>query len=280
MKIDEYRLLIAIKNVGTIRGAAKALHLSQPAISQRVKQIEEHWGEKLFIRTKKKLLITPAGEKIIEFGEELIERETKLLDEISKSTNEVMGRLSLGVSSVVGQYLLPEILESYIEQYPQVNIELFTGLSQDIRHSINQYHIAIIRGEKIQDRQSHHLFSDKLYIIERKDVKKEKLLIEFKSDPSFHSVVDEWLTDHPNWRPTKKITVDQIETCKQLMLHGIGMAILPESAITDLDTSLYNIHPLISQETHISRPTWISYSENATDLPQVKAFLDILTRKN
>ncbi|MCT8138039.1 LysR family transcriptional regulator [Anaerobacillus sp. CMMVII] len=148
MKVDDYKLLVTIKRVGTIRGAAKELLISQPAISLRLKQIEEQWGEKIFIRTHKNILVTPVGEKILAFGEEMIMGERKLLDDISLVSKSVNGMLSLGVSSVVGQYLLPEILESYINKYPDVKIELVTGLSQSLRASISDFHISIIRARK------------------------------------------------------------------------------------------------------------------------------------
>jgi DNA-binding transcriptional LysR family regulator len=277
MKVDEYKLLVTIRNVGTIRGAAKELLISQPAISQRLKQIEDHWGEKLFLRTHKNIIVTPVGEKVIEFGEEMIKGEERLIDEVSKVSKNVNGRLSLGVSSVVGQYILPRILEDYINKYRDVKIELVTGLSETIRSSIANFHLTIIRGEKVTGLKCIELFSDRLFLIYKKNKETtEKLLIEFQSDPSFHSIVDNWLIEHPKIKFLRKMKVDQIETCKQLMAHGIGLAILPESVVEDLDPEQYTLEPLVVNNQYLSRPTWLCYPEVAEELPQVKAFLDVV----
>ncbi|QOY34925.1 LysR family transcriptional regulator [Anaerobacillus isosaccharinicus] len=278
MKVDDYKLLVTIKNVGTIRGAAKELLISQPAISQRLKQIEEQWDDTIFIRTHKNVIVTPVGEKIIAFGEQLIKGEEKLLDDISKISTAVTGRLSLGVSSVVGQYLLPKILENYINHFPDVKIELFTSLSQTLRNSMTNFHLLIVRGEKINGMHCIELFSDRLFLIDKKTVNKqtkEKILVEFQSDPSLHSMVDEWFIQHPDMKPSRKLKVDQIETCKQLMSHGIGMAVLPEIAINDLDPEQYSLQPLIVENQPLTRKTWLCYTDAAKELPQVRAFLNM-----
>ncbi|MCT8138040.1 substrate-binding domain-containing protein [Anaerobacillus sp. CMMVII] len=124
------------------------------------------------------------------------------------------------------------------------------------------------------------LFSDRLFLIDRKRNKnKEKLLIEFQSDATFHSLVDEWFTQHPDLKLFRKIKVDQIETCKQLMSHGIGMAVLPESSVKNLDPEHFTFQPLIINNQHLSRPTWLCYAEAARELPQVEAFLKVIEEK-
>ncbi|MDG5785993.1 LysR family transcriptional regulator [Evansella sp. AB-P1] len=276
MKVDDYRLLLTIKQIGTIRGAAKELLISQPAISQRLKQIEENWGDKIFVRTHKRVIVTPVGEKIIAFGEKVVKGEEKLLDSLANMSTTISGRLSLGVSSVVAQYLLPNILKTYIEKFPNVKMELFTGLSHEITTAVENFHVSIVRGNQINGLNCTELFTDKLYLIRKSTLKRNNLLIEFQSDQSFHTAVNEWFLDHPEFKPSGKIKVDQIETCKQLMSHGIGMAVLPEIAIKDyFDMEDYTLQPLITNNKHISRPTWLCYSEAAMELPQVKAFLDI-----
>ncbi|HLR40340.1 MAG TPA: LysR family transcriptional regulator, partial [Virgibacillus sp.] len=65
MKIDDYALLVNLQEIGTIRGTAKQILISQPAVTQRLKYIEQYFGETIFIRTSKKLLLTPAGELIL-----------------------------------------------------------------------------------------------------------------------------------------------------------------------------------------------------------------------
>ena len=65
MKVDDYKLLVTLNEAKTLRQAAERLFISQPAVSQRLKSIEEEWGVEIFVRTKRELFVTGAGERII-----------------------------------------------------------------------------------------------------------------------------------------------------------------------------------------------------------------------
>ncbi|MFA9556585.1 LysR family transcriptional regulator [Evansella sp. AB-rgal1] len=279
MKIDDYRLLVELSKTGTIRSAATNLMISQPAISQRLKHIERDWGVELFIRTPKQLLLTPAGEKVVGFAKEMILEERRIRDEVNSLLGEVGGVLSLGVSSVIGQYVLPPVLEKYIDMYPKVQVNLTTGLSNDLRKNFLDYHIAIIRGEKINHQPCQHLFSDRLFLIDLKKFEKQQSnprpLIAFQGDDVLQSAVQRWFIENDQVLFSQMIKVDQIETCKQLMKSGMGMAVLPETALGDLGEE-YTYQPLVMGGEALTRETWITYSNNIDKLPQAKAFIDLI----
>src|SRR5690625_7088133 len=90
MKIDDYALLVNLQEIGTIRGTAKQILISQPAVTQRLKYIEQYFGEKIFIRTSKKLLLTPAGELILNHAKKVIEQEQMIRSE--EHTSELQSR--------------------------------------------------------------------------------------------------------------------------------------------------------------------------------------------
>ncbi|WP_179107209.1 LysR family transcriptional regulator [Sediminibacillus massiliensis] len=280
MKKDDYELLVGLKRAGTIRGAAQQLLISQPAISQRLKQIEDQWGEDIFIRSHKTLTITPAGEEIIHLAERVVEAEKKVREKISSLSDEIKGTLSLGVSSVIAQYLLPEVLERFVAAYPHVKIELQTGLSNVFRHSWDDFHLCLVREDKPKGPgYCQELFSDNLYLVEKRDRKQNgniKPFIQFQSDPTFHTMVDSWLHQQPDITFSKSLKVDQIQTCKQFVCSGIGTAVLPEIAIHDLDSKEYHFIPLQVDGKSLTRQTWVCASEAAMRLPQVKAFLRLL----
>jgi len=280
LKVEDHQILVTLNQAGTVRQASKDLLVSQPALSQRLKQIEEHWGEKIFIRSHKRLTLTPAGEEIITFAETILEEEQRVKENISRNSSTVSGTLSLGVSSLVGQYVLPEILEEFIHAYPNVKIELQTGLSDQFREASNQYHISIIRGDPKKQEYCEELFKDHLYLVERKQTSSHisKPLIEFQSDHSFQSTVNEWFIENPSFNFSQKIKVDQIETCKQLMAHGIGMAVLPQVAIKDLSDEDYIFHPLTLESKPLTRSTWICTTDIARELPQVQSFLKVIKK--
>lgn len=283
MKIDDYLLLLKLYEIGTIRGTAKEILISQPAVSQRLKYIESHFDETIFIRTPKRLLLTPTGEMILKHAQSIIEQEKLLQSNLAQSKTDVQGTLSIACSSLISQRFLPRILSDYTEAYPKVSIDLVTGISEDIKRNHKSYHVCIIRGEKLKESICERLFQDPLYIFDTepfpKDTLKVRPLIAFKSDDSMHELVDDWLTHHQEHiQPQKTIRVDQIETCKQFMMEGLGMAVLPQS-VSDSLMDEYPHMPLMLDNEYVTRDTWICYQKGVLKLPQVDQLIDMLRAK-
>lgn len=283
MKIEDYELLLKLNEIGTIRATARAILISQPAVTQRLKYIENYFGVTIFIRTPKRLVLTPGGEIILKHAREVIANENRLKNKLAQSSDDVQGTLSIACSSLISQRFLPAILGEYTGKYPKVIIDLVTGISEDIKYNHKDYHLSIIRGEKLKETTCLHLFEDPLYIFDTEPFPKKQLkerpLISFKSDDSMHELVDNWLYYNSDLiKPQKAIAVDQIETCKQFMKQGIGMAVLPES-VSEKMKSEYPHLPLMIEDQPVTRSTWVCYEEGVRQLPQVDAFLSILTKQ-
>ncbi|MGP4076153.1 LysR family transcriptional regulator [Halobacillus sp. K22] len=274
MKMEDYELLLHLHRIKTIRGTAKKILISQPAITQRLKYIESHFGGAIFLRTPKQLVPTALGESILKHAEEVITREYDFHDRLlQQAVGEVAGTLSIGASSLFSQHFLPGVLEAYTKKYPSVTIDLVTGVSDEIRDSSTPFHVYVVRGEPIRTMVSHHLFDDPLYLIDTKPLNKSRArpLIEFKSDPGFQKVMEDWMAVQPHHAFKRSIKVDQFETAKQLMKRGLGMAVLPKSASRDLE-DFYSI-PLEVDKQPLSRKTWACYQEGLRQLLQVDAFI-------
>ncbi|HLR80266.1 MAG TPA: LysR family transcriptional regulator [Bacillota bacterium] len=283
MKIDDYKLLLKLNEVGTIRGTAKAILISQPAVTQRLKFIESYFGETIFIRTPKQLVLTPSGEIILKHAKEVIERERMIKNLLAQSSKDVQGTLSIACSSLISQRFLPAILGEYTTKFPKVTIDLVTGISENIKRNHKDYHVCIIRGEKLKDSTCIRLFRDPLYIFDTESFSNQHLkkrpLISFKSDDRMNEVVDHWLYHHSNQiKPLKMIRVDQIETCKQFMKQGIGMAVLPES-VSESMKSEYPHVPLTLNGKSVTRDTWVCFQKGIRKLPQVDEFISALTER-
>lgn len=283
MKIDDYALLLKLNEIGTIRGAAKTILISQPAVTQRLKYIETYFGEKIFIRTSKKLIVTPSGEVILEHARKMLEQDQAIKNMLAETSQEVQGTLSIACSSIISQRFLPSILADFTKAYPKVSIDLVTGISEDIKRNHKNYHVCIIRGEKLKESISERLFADPLYIFDTENFPKNKLkerpLISFKSDDSMHELVDHWLYHHQDEiKPVKAIRVDQIETCRQFMKQGLGMAVLPESVSDFMKDDYPNIALKLNGKS-VTRDTWVCYQEGIRNLPQVDHFIQALTNE-
>ncbi len=267
-----------------MRKASERLFVSQPALSQRLQTIEKEWGAKLFIRSQKGLSLTPAGEHVIAFVNEVLKKQEKVRETLYSLQDGVSGTLKIAVASIVGQNWLPQVLKKFVNKYPQVKISLVTGWSSEILNSLydDQVHIGIIRGTPDWKGVKVHLFADPLFLVDREDTKPEQLLetdrpfIQFKSDSNYYQEIQDWWMRNFNTSPRRTIVVDQIETCKQMAFNGIGYAILPGITLTKAEREIYKI-PLVNENGEpLKRDTWLLGYESAFQLKQVQALVEVI----
>ncbi|MBX0359594.1 LysR family transcriptional regulator [Halobacillus sp. Nhm2S1] len=274
MKIEDYQLLLDLNQCRTIRKTAKSILISQPAITQRLKYIEEHLGGQIFLRTPKGLLPTPFGEIVLTHAENVLDQEDMLQEKLAQVEGKVAGTLSLGASSLYSQHFLPDLLQSFTKAYPDVTIDLVTGVSEEIRQAASPFHIAIVRGEPIEDYESFHLWSDPLFLLDTVPIGKgERPLIEFKSDPGFQKLIETWMARDRGILVKRSIKVDHFETAKQMMMRGLGMTVLPASIIHE-EKDTYSWLPLEKEGQAMARETWACVKSGSRALPQVEAFLN------
>ncbi|HET7629432.1 MAG TPA: LysR family transcriptional regulator [Bacillales bacterium] len=283
MQLAELKILSVLAEERNMRKAADRLFVSQPALSQRLQSIEREWETQIFLRSKKGLTITPAGEKVIAYANETLKREEQVREEIFALDSKVYGTLKLAVASATGQYWLPRMLKRYVDRFPQVKISLVTGWSSEIlsRMYEDDVHIGIIRGNPEWKGEKQHLFSDPLYLVDKTIrsleglSRTDKPFIQFRSDSTYYQQIQDWWHMHFLSRPDRTIVVDQIETCKEMAAHGIGYAILPKVSLTPQDTDLHKIPLLDRQHQPIQRETWLLTHEHYGKLKQVQAFIDL-----
>lgn len=282
--LSELHLLTILAQEMNMRKAAERLFVSQPALSQRLQTIEKDWGQKLFLRSQKGLSLTPAGELVIQYANEMVMKEEKIRESISALDTEVYGTLKIAVASIVGQNWLPQVLKKFVNRYPQAKISLITGWSSEIAKALyeDQVHIGIIRGTPDWKGVKIHLFKDSLNLVDTVMTRPEQMLetdrpfIQFKSDSSYYQEIQDWWLRNFQAPPKRTIIVDQIETCKQMTFNGIGYAILPEITLNGAEENIFKIPLLDEHGTPIKRDTWLLGYESAFQLKQVQAFVDIV----
>lgn len=284
MSMTELEIIKTLAEEGNMRKAAERLFLSQPALSQRLQTIEKEWETLLFIRSQKGLVPTSEGEHVIAYAREALVKREEVFEAISSMTDKVHGTLKIACASIVGQTWLPQVLKEYVELYPNAQISLITGWSSEIVKALNdrEAHVGIVRGKIDWKSRKTHLFRDQMYLVDRDITSIDELkdttrpFIQFKSDSNYHMEIQQWWKSHFTQVPGRQITVDQIETCKQLALNGIGYAILP--AITLTGDELVNKIPLLNseEEFELTRDTWLIGYESTFELKQVEAFAEIV----
>ena len=104
--------------------AAEALHMTQPAVTFQVRQMEEHFNTRLFDRTHNRIDLTEAGRVVFEYAERIFEHYAEMENAIREMTGDISGAITLGASTTIAEYMLPALLGEFKSKYPDVNVRL------------------------------------------------------------------------------------------------------------------------------------------------------------
>ena len=104
--------------------AGRKLHLSQPAISQKIDNLQKHFGTKLFIRVGRTMRLTESGQALRPMAKELLGVARRLEETMVSLQGEVVGEMTIGCSTASGKYLLPGLIASFRQKYSLVRINV------------------------------------------------------------------------------------------------------------------------------------------------------------
>lgn len=104
--------------------AAEELYLTQPAVTFQIRQLEEHFDTRLFDRHHNRISLTDAGAMVFTYSDRILELYREAEKAIAEMTGMTRGVVKLGASTTVGEYLLPKILSSYHDKFPEVKIRM------------------------------------------------------------------------------------------------------------------------------------------------------------
>lgn len=135
MNTRQLQYAITLAKVRNFSQVAEMLHISQPALSKQVINLESELGVKLFDRSTNPLSLTAAGAFFIQEAETLCYREKQLLRSMDQFRNGEMGQLTIGVTPFRSLYLLPRVIQKFKMRYPGVRVILHEAGSDQLRKS-------------------------------------------------------------------------------------------------------------------------------------------------
>jgi DNA-binding transcriptional LysR family regulator len=104
--------------------AAESLHMTQPAVTFQIHQLEEYFNTRLFDRTHNRISLTPVGERVYEYADRIFEEYAQMENAVKEMTGGINGVLMIGASTTIAEYMLPVLLGDFKTQYPDVIIRL------------------------------------------------------------------------------------------------------------------------------------------------------------
>ncbi len=138
MDYDQLASFLEVAKLLSFSRAAEKMYRTQPAISAQVRLLEQECGEKLFDRSGKKVLLTPAGEILLRYAQKLLDLQKEALQAIAELNQAPRGKLHVGANEATCLYVLPKTFARFKQLYPLVQISIYRNFSHKILQKVQE----------------------------------------------------------------------------------------------------------------------------------------------
>ncbi|MEF3354853.1 selenium metabolism-associated LysR family transcriptional regulator [Paenibacillus sp. GYB006] len=122
MNFHQLHIFYTVAEKGSFSAAAQALHMTQPAVTMQIQSLEDYFGTKLIHRSTKKIELSEAGEALLPYALRSMELFRETDEAVAAYTDRLQGRLLIGASLTIGEYVLPRLLGPFGKKYPDISI--------------------------------------------------------------------------------------------------------------------------------------------------------------
>jgi len=271
------KVLSAEKN---ITKAAQVMYMSQPALTSRLRQIEQEFDVQIVYRSSKGIQFTPAGEWLVGMAEEFIDRMEHIRDKVRHFSDENAGTLVIGASNYFTMFTLPSLLRLFKEKYPHANFTIMTDWSKNVFSMIHaqKAHVGFVSVNYGGVKNIHCLYEEPVCICYHKPFTQEDLprlpLIEYQSDYMIQSRLNKWWRRNFPVSPIVGVRVNNLTICREMVQNGLGYAFLPQRMARDIGCVYMEIND--DDDQKLTRKTWMIYNNQAINLPLVQKFIDFV----
>jgi DNA-binding transcriptional LysR family regulator len=231
---------------GSVSRAADALFVTQPALTARLKTLERELGTPLFVRTGRGVRLSEAGRSFLPYAQRAlgaVAEGRQLLAEVSRGG---AGQLALGAAPAVGTYVLPAILQRFHAAYPNVQLSVRTGHSEEVLELVlrEEVEVGLVRALRHPEIQSIPLYEDELVLVttpEHRFAAQDEVVVEelggeqlilFDRTSSYHDLTSSFFRE-AGVAPRGVMEVDNIDATKKMVRQGLGVALLPYTAVAE-----------------------------------------------
>lgn len=289
METSNWIVIKKVIELGNLTDASVELNISQSGISYIIKKIETEIGFPIFIRHRKGMSLTTIGKTLLPFIDNLLNSEESLKKALLSITSLATGSLTIGSYKSISKSWLPIILESFIEKYPNVKINIEQGSSESLEKKLhsNAVDLAFTSYRDRADFTWIDLKSDQLLIVLPANhplVKKEEIPFSSLADLKFIGSSSDYEYDVNRILRENHISNDHIslstndeETIIQLVKKELGIGILFESYLEHYPAEEIGIE-VKKTEPNLYRRLGIAVRTSNLDIPIIEHF--ILNSKN
>lgn len=286
MELNQLRTFLLAAAEHSFSKTAETLHLTQPAVTQQIKNLEKELGEVLFERLGRTLVLTPAGEALLTFAQPILNLADQALETVSQFSNE-RGRLTIGAGSTNTIYRLPALLQNYHGSCPQVELRIRNGDSELITKLVYDNTLDLGFVTTINNLpgiiEAKPLFRDGIWlvappgypgVISMADLASESLIL-YRAGSGFRRYLEDRFQKH-QFTPKVTMELESIEAIIRLVRSGLGLAFLPEIAVAEELTNGLLRTVKIEGWQEMFRQTFLLIRKDKYLTWPIKAFLDLV----
>ncbi|PKN59116.1 MAG: hypothetical protein CVU56_01980 [Deltaproteobacteria bacterium HGW-Deltaproteobacteria-14] len=287
--LNHLRYFYEVARSGNMRRAAARLGISQPALSKQIQALEEAIGLQLFYRSSRGLQPTPDGETVFLHCERVFGHLRDLEETVEALRTGSAGRVTVGSTFSIAEYLLPEFIRHYHDSYPKVRFRLVTARSGQVLQALREHRVdvAFVAGRPDDDSLVTTPLRDNPLVVvvapghpftdEDGPLPIERLhradMVAFDDEAPTRKLTDRYL-DARDVEPRILAESPAIETIKRLVRQQVGFAVLPSHCVEDeveakrlviVDVDGWDLHRLL-YVVHLSRPPLPPTVRNFVDL--------------
>lgn len=291
MDIKQLHYFVTVSNHLSYSKAAQKLHISQPSLSNAIKNLEQEIGSPLLERNTRKVELTDAGKILYKKSILLLSQMNMLKKEMEEVKLTGSGDLIIGIIESV-KHWIPKVIRKYQDRFPTINIKLIEVLSgKAVKESLRKYdtHL-LITNQYINepDIESLPLYDERLVLVLHRDhplaQKRGSILLEeLKREPFIISTEgfqtrEDILTAFTLEQITPKIKfeIERFETALTLVRENLGITIIPENYLSEpMDECIVS---KTIDSSALERTVYLTFMKNRYLSPAVQAFLEDIRR--
>jgi DNA-binding transcriptional LysR family regulator len=246
MQLSQIEGFVEVARQGNLSRAAAALFVTQPALTARLQGLEAALGGPLFVRSRRGMELTEAGRAFLPYAERalLALRDGQAL--VVELGRGAAGELIVGAAPGVGTYVLPGLLARFTRRHPNVRLIVRTGHSEEVVQMAvrNEIQVGLVREIRHPLLLGRPLYDDELVLVTVPghafaavaeiplDRVGEERLILFDRTSSYYDLTNALLRE-AGISPRGVMELDNIDAAKQMVEQGLGVALLPHTAVAD-----------------------------------------------
>ncbi len=295
LKMQFYQLnaFIKVAEKKNFSRAADELYLSQSTVSSHISSLERHFGQKLFDRLGREVVLTPFGEKLFYWSQEIMKAKDMAVWDLKDWTGKVEGSIHIGAGTVPSQFMVPFLISEFLKKYPGISFTLSQNSSEMIAEDILQGKVDMgILGDKYFQEKIEYIpyLSERLVLITPRDVKLTEPVSLFdlldynfimrKAGSGTQHAIEKILKKEGLEMSRLKVVAhfNNVQSIKQGVKEGLGVSIISEIAAGDYARSGY-IYQYTLTEINERRTFYFAYNGKKTLAPHTMEFINFSREK-